>query len=304
MSGAPAITAADRIVVLDVETTGKEKATDQIIELCLRFGLEEEAASRTWRIRPDVPIHPEATGVHGITIEALAACPRFVEVLPEILPLIAEATVIVGYNVAFDLDMLQAELARAEIPPLSLAGKQIIDVLRLWHYFEPRTLIAALAKFCGEKLVDAHQATADVAATARVLSSMLSTFGLTDKPLPEIATISDPFANRAAWLGPSPHIQWDASGAVVFGFGKYKGQQVQHADGGFLRWLLARDFPPHVKKICRVALERRRQFPIWIEQYYPRPAAKPPAPEPAPSAVEPDPHDPFGDASSAQGVLL
>ena len=291
-----------KIVVLDVETTGKEKATDQIIELCLRFGLEDDAPSRTWRIRPDAPIHPEAAAVHGITMEALASCPRFPDVVSEVLPFITEAEVIVGYNVAFDLDMLQAELARAEIPPLSLAGKQIIDVLRLWHYFEPRTLVAALAKFCGEALVDAHQATADVAATARVLSSMLSTFGLTDKPLPEIATISDPFANRAAWLGPSPHIQWDASGAVVFGFGKYKGQQVAHADGGFLRWVLGKDFPPHVKKICRVALERRRQFVVWIETYYPRPvkAAEPPPPPAPPPESDGDPFAQEG----AQGVLL
>jgi len=123
-------------------------------------------------------------------------------------------------------------------------------------------------------LVDAHQAEADVAATARVLASMLATFGLSDKSWPEIAAISDPFANRAAWLGPSPHIQWDVSGAVVFGFGKYKGQQVAHADGGFLRWVLSKDFPPHVKKICEVALERRRQFGEWITTYYRRPASK------------------------------
>lgn len=263
-----------KIIVLDVETTGKERATDQIIELCLRMGLGPDADSRTWRIRPEVPIHPEATSVHGITMEDVAACPAFTAVSPEFLPLIMGADVLVGYNVAFDLDMLQAELARAEIRPLSLAGKQIIDVLRLWHHVEPRTLVAAHAKFCGETLTDAHQATADVAATARVLASMLSAFGLADKPLPEIATIADPFSNRAAWVGPSPHIQWDESGAVVFGFGKYKGQPVAHADGGFLRWLLARDFPPHVKKICRVALERRRQFATWISLYYPRAVAK------------------------------
>lgn len=286
-----------RIVVLDVETTGKERATDQIIEMCLRFGLGPDAEARTWRIRPEVPIHPEALAVHGITMEALADCPLFAAVVTEFLPLISAADMIVGYNVAFDLDMIQAELARAEIPPLLLAGKQVVDVLRLWHHVEPRTLVAAHAKFVGEALVDAHQATVDVAATARVLSSMLSTFGLSEKPWPEIATISDPFANRAAWIGPSPHIQWDASGAVVFGFGKYKGQQVGHADGGFLRWVLAKDFPPHVKKICRVSLERRRKFDEWITTYYPRPPAKD-----APAEPEEKKIDPFAD--SAQGVLL
>ena len=283
-----------QVVVLDVETTGKERATDQIIEMCLRFGLGPDAEARTWRIRPEVPIHPEALSVHGITMEALASCPLFSDVVAEFLPLIVAADVLVGYNVAFDLDMLQAELARAGMPPLSFAGRQIVDVLRLWHHVEPRTLVAAHAKFCGETLVDAHQAAVDVAATARVLSSMLATFGLLDKPWPEIATISDPFANRAAWLGSSPHIQWDESGAVVFGFGKYKGQQVANADGGFLRWVLAKDFPPHVHKICRVALERRRKFGEWIATYYPRPVAK--------AAEEPDAF--VQDPSSAQGILL
>ena len=282
-----------QVVVLDVETTGKERATDQIIEMCLRFGLGPDAEARTWRIRPEVPIHPEAASVHGISMEDLASCPLFANVVAEFLPLITGAELLVGYNVVFDLDMIQAELARAGIPPLNFEGKLIVDVLRLWHYVEPRTLVAAHAKFCGEPLVDAHQAEADVAATARVLSSMLAAFGLSDKPWPEIAAISDPFANRAAWLGPSPHIQWDEGGAVVFGFGKYKGQQVALADGGFLRWVLAKDFPPHVMKICRVALERRRKFDEWIATYYPRPVLK---------TAEPDAF--VADGSSLQGVLL
>lgn len=290
---------AMQIVVLDVETTGKERATDQIIELCLRFGLGPEATSRVWRIRPEVPIHPEATGVHGITMEMLADCPLFTAASAEFLPLIASANVIVGYNVAFDLDMIQNELSRAKIPPLNLGGKQVVDVLRLWHHVEPRTLVAAHQKFCGAELVDAHQAEADVAATARVLASMLDTFGFSDKPWPDIAAISDPFANRTTWLGPSHHIQWDESGAVVFGFGKYKGQQVEHADRGFLRWVLARDFPPHVKKICEVSMERRRQFNDWIATYYPRPAAK------AAQAQEPPVSEPeAATASSVQERLL
>lgn len=260
-----------RVVVLDVETTGKDRAVDQVIELCLQLGVGAGDEARTWRIRPSVPIHPEATKVHGITAEDLSSSPPFGDLAAEFLPLIAEADVIVGYNVSFDIDMLQAECSRAQIPPLELTKKQVVDVLRLWHHVEPRTLVAAHEKFCGEALVDAHQAAADVAATARVLAAMLSTFGLQDKSWPELAAIADPFSGRAAWLGPSPHVQWDASGAVVFGFGKHKGCQVDQVDPGFLRWVLAKDFPPHVKKICGVALERRRQFKDWITQYYPRP---------------------------------
>jgi len=289
-----------RIVVLDVETTGKDRGTDQILELGLRFGLGADAESRAWRMRPLVEIHPEAVAVHGITREAVAECPLFGEAVSEFLPLIEAVDVLVGYNVAFDLDMIQAELARAGRPPLNLTGKLVVDVLRLWHRVEPRTLAAAHAKFCGAPLDAAHQALEDVAATARVLSSMLAAFGLADKPWPEIAELSDPFSGRAAWLGPSAHIQWDASGAVVFGFGKNKGQQVAQVDAGFLKWVLAKDFPPHVKKICEVALSQRSKFNDWISAYYPRSMTNP-SPQETPMKED----DPFGqDPSNVQGVLL
>jgi DNA polymerase-3 subunit epsilon len=260
-----------RIVVFDVESTGKERGTDQIIELGLQHDLGADAEVTTWRIKPSVAIHPEAIVVHGITAEDLADCPMFSAVAPEFIPLFEAADMIVGYNIAFDLDMLQAELARAVFPPLDLSRKLIVDVLRLWHHVEPRTLVAAHAKFCGVLMTDAHQARTDVAATSRVLTSMLGVFGLADKAWSEIAAISDPFPTRSSWLGPSSHIQWDASGAVVFGFGKYKGVQVDQVDGGFLRWLLSKDFPPHVKDICRAAFERHGQFNDWIAKRYPRP---------------------------------
>lgn len=263
-----------KIIVLDVESTGKDRSTDQIIELCLQHGLGADALSQTWRILPSVAIHPEATAVHGIKAEDLVGCHPFVTVALEFRPVLEAAEVLVGYNVAFDLDMLQAEFSRAKVPPLDLAGKRVVDVLRLWHHVEPRTLVAAHEKFCGAPLVDAHQAEADVAATSRVLVAMLDAFGLAGKPWPEIAAISDPFSGRAAWVGPSSHVQWDDSGAVIFGFGKHRGCRVDQVDAGFLRWVIGKDFPPHVKDICRVMLDRRHQFAAWIDQYYPRRAVQ------------------------------
>lgn len=291
-----------QIVVLDVESTGKEKATDQIIELCLRFGVTPEASSRTWRIRPTIAIHPEATQVHGIKAEDLVESPPFTTAAIEFLPLLANAHVIVGYNVAFDLDLLQADLTRASLPPLDLTGKQVIDVLRLWHHVEPRTLMAAHQKFCNTPLTNAHQAEADVAATARVLMAMLDLFGLANSSWPEIAAISNPFSKRSAWLGPSPHIQWDESGAVIFGFGKYKGSQVARCDRGFLRWILARDFPPHVKKICTVALERNAQFTDWITTFYPRPVREESSEDDASAEQTSTQEDIFKLAMPSQGV--
>lgn len=260
-----------KVIVLDVETTGKERQADQVIELCLQLGVDAGAASRTWRIRPSVPIHPEATSVHGIKMEDLVDCPSFADAAVEFRPLLEAADVLVGYNVAFDIDMLQAEFARAGLPPLDLVGKRVVDVLRLWHHVEPRTLVAAHAKFCGEDLTDAHQAAADVAATARVLLAMLEKFELSGKEWSEIAAISDPFKGRSSWIGPSSHVQWDERGVVVFGFGKHKGCRVDQADVGFLRWIQGKDFPPHVKEICDAATRCTSEgFTAWITTRYPR----------------------------------
>lgn len=197
--------ATPRIVIFDCETTGIDFAQDQILELCIQRGLDDgggETSARTWRIRPSAPIQPAAQAVHGISAEELAGCPTFAEVAHEIAAWFATADIIVGYNVAFDIQMLQAEFARLpEGHPagaaLDLEGKQIVDALRLWQKCEPRSLQHAHQRFVGDEFAAAHSARADVAATGRVLAGMLKHFGL-DEPRVDwnqIATVSDP--NRA-----------------------------------------------------------------------------------------------------------
>lgn len=193
----------EQIVIFDCETTGIDFAQDQVIELCIQHGLGldhgPEPVSRTWRIRPDAPIQAAALAVHGITEAELAQCPTFSEVAEEIAQWFAFADIIVGYNVAFDIQMLQAEYARLpEMHParrsLDLTGKQIVDALRLWQKCEPRSLQHAHQRFVGDEFAAAHSARADVAATGRVLAGMIKHFGL-DEPRVDwnqIATVSDP----------------------------------------------------------------------------------------------------------------
>lgn len=259
------------IVVFDCESTGTNRATDQIIELHAQLGLDATlAASRTWRIKPGVPIQPDAQKVHGITAEMLANCSAFADVADEIREQLSAATVLVGYNVRFDLDLVQAELQRAGRQPLDLGAVMLVDPLRLWQSCEPRTLAAAHERFVGSGFDGAHQARADVAATARVLEGMLHTFGLDPSDWVEIAAKADPLPERRTWLGPSNHVQW-RNGLAVFGFGKNNGMPVA-ADPGFLQWLLSKDFPLHVKEIARAALTKRQvEFLVWCRERYPEP---------------------------------
>ena len=66
-----------RMLVLDTETTGTDPRRDQIIELSIQSGLTNASPTKTWRIKPTVPIHPEAQALHGIGMNDLAECKPF-----------------------------------------------------------------------------------------------------------------------------------------------------------------------------------------------------------------------------------
>lgn len=276
------------IVVFDCETTGTDRTNDQVIELCIQQGLEEGAPSRVWRIRPSAPIHPGAQAVHGITMAELESCPAFEAVADEITDAFAGADIIVGYNLSFDIDMLAAEYARIGRPAPDFTSKKIIDALRLWQQCEPRSLMHAHQRFVGAEFEAAHTASADVAATGRVLAGMLKHFALEGQDWDSIAQKSDPLRRldgRASWVGPSRHLCWDGD-VIVLGatdFGHHANAAVHElasgAERGFLEELLERDLPPHVLDVCRMALELPvDEFLAWARDRFgqPAPTAQPP----------------------------
>lgn len=259
------------VIVFDVETTGTDRRRDQVIELCVQMGLESDSKRRTWRIRPSVPINPAAQAVHGISMADLEGCPPFAACAAEIREVLAGAQVLIGYNMSFDIDMLQAEYERLRQPRLELEGKKLVDAFRLWQQCEPRSLQHAHQRFVGGSFDEAHSASADVAATSRVLRGMMDAFGLAGRDWESIAGVCEP--ERATWLGPTRHIRRDITGAVVIGFGKHEGTPIhalmQSGDTGYLRWILDRDFPPHVHAICRKALELSvDEFAEWVQRTY------------------------------------
>jgi|GEM_PF-179145 len=264
------------VIVFDVETTGTDRRRDQVIELCVQFGLGDDATSKTWRIKPAVAISPGAQAVHGISAEQLAECPSFDDLADEILAVFAQAEVLVGYNLAFDIDMISAEYERLGRPTPEWSGKTVIDAFRMWQQCEPRSLSHAHKRFVGGGFEDAHSASADVAATGRVLSGMLKSFGLDDHDWRGIAGVCDPA--RPSWVGPSRHLQWSGE-RVIMAFGKHSGTALHQIDPGYLRWMAEKDFPGHVTQICmKAASVPEPEFLVWIrEAFGAPPASAPPA---------------------------
>ena len=105
-----------RQIVLDTETTGLEVGKGhRIIEIgCVELS-ERRPTGRTFHryLNPERIVDDGALAVHGIDNEFLADKPRFAEVAAEFLDFIAGAELVI-HNAAFDVEFLDAELARTD----------------------------------------------------------------------------------------------------------------------------------------------------------------------------------------------
>ena len=120
-----------RAVLFDTETTGLDPLKgDRVIEVAALELFNDLPTGETFHclIHPDRDIPPEATRVHGMTLEDLANAPRFAAIADDMLAFFGDAP-LVAHNAAFDFGFLNAELARIKRP--SLAPSRMIDTLAM-----------------------------------------------------------------------------------------------------------------------------------------------------------------------------
>jgi DNA polymerase III subunit epsilon len=115
-------------ITLDTETTGRE-LEDQVIEVAICDPLLPELPTRSWLIRPTIPIQEEATQLHGIRLEDLAECPTYAECWPEIEGAINNRKNVM-YNADFDFHRL-FKSARAH----NMKGPRIWTGLCAMHWY-------------------------------------------------------------------------------------------------------------------------------------------------------------------------
>ena len=90
-------------IYLDTETTGLKNA-DQIVEICL---LEHDGTVLFESlVKPTVKIPPDAVRVHHITDALVAAAPTWLELWPQLEPLLAQRRIAI-YNADYDLRLMQ-----------------------------------------------------------------------------------------------------------------------------------------------------------------------------------------------------
>lgn len=249
------------VVFLDLETTGIDIAKDRIVEIALlKIQLDGTEKELLQRVNPGIPISAEATRIHGITNEDVAAEPSFREVAKQMAKFI-EGCDLAGYNSnRFDIPMLAEEFLRADVD-IDLKKRKFIDVQAIFHKMEKRTLAAAYQFYCKKELVDAHSAMADTRATYEVLKSQLDMYSETSYE-DNRGRISTPIVNDMEKLSEFSaydrnvdfvgRIVYDDNGVEVFNFGKNKGvpvTKVLEEQPGYFGWIINSEFPLYTKKV-------------------------------------------------------
>jgi DNA polymerase-3 subunit epsilon len=127
-----------------------------------------------------------------------------------------------------------------------IVTRKLLDVQKIFHQMEQRTLGAAYRFYCNKTLEGAHSAEVDAAATSEVLEAQLERY-------PQLGNSLD---SILGFLGEDQIIDLARrfvmeKGVEVFNFGKHKGKPVADilkAEPQYYDWMMKGEFPLHTKQ--------------------------------------------------------
>jgi len=234
------------LAFIDLETTGTNLGSDRIVEIGIVKILPD--GNRTIKrklINPEMPISKVSVDLHGITTEMLKDAPTFKQVAHELKQYLDNCD-LAGYNSnRFDIPMLVEEFLRVEVE-FDMKGRKLVDVQKIFHMMEQRTLTAAYKFYCNKTHNGAHSAEADATVTFEILVAQIERYPELGASLDSILKVVGEdcivdFARRFTL----------DNGIEVFNFGKYKGRPVADvlkSEPQYYDWMMKGDFPMHTKQ--------------------------------------------------------
>lgn len=242
------------IAFIDLETTGVNISVDRIVELAIVKVLPDGTTQvKRKLINPLMPIPVSSSDIHGITDDMVKDAPSFKQVANEVKQFIENCD-LGGYNSnRFDIPMLIEEFLRVGIE-FSVDGKKLVDVQKVFHLMEQRTLSAAYKFYCQKTLDGAHSAEVDATATWEVLEAQVEKYPQIGNTVESIVKFTGEddivdFARRFV----------KDKGVEVFNFGKHKGKpvvQVLKEEPQYYDWMMKGDFAMNTKQKLTEILNR------------------------------------------------
>lgn len=236
------------IAFIDIESTGINFATDRIIELSVhKIKPDKKDETKTWRVNPGIPIPVTSSEIHGIYDKDIKDAPLFKEVASEVDNFI-EGCDLAGFNSGrFDIPILMEEFMRCDLD-LKIERRKMIDVQKIFHQMEKRTLEAAYEFYCGKTLENAHSAEADARATYEVLCAQLERY---KKDIQNDIDFLHEFSKEGDFVDTGRRMVYK-NGEEYFNFGKHKGRKVVdvlNKEPQYYDWIMKSDFPLHTKRM-------------------------------------------------------
>jgi len=248
------LTLARPIAFIDLETTGINISTDKIIEIAIVKILPDGTKQvKRKLLNPQMPIPKASTDIHGITDEMVKDAPTFKQVANEIKQYLDNCDM-GGYNSnRFDVPMLIEEFLRIGLD-FSVEGRKMVDVQKVFHLMEQRTLGAAYKFYCSKTLEGAHSAEVDATATWEILLAQVERYD-------NIGTTIDSIVK---FTGEDDIVDFSrrfikVNGIEVFNFGKHKGKAVADvlkAEPQYYDWMMKGDFAMNTKQKLTEILNR------------------------------------------------
>lgn len=235
------------LAFIDIEATGTNVSTDRIVEIAIVKTMPDGNRSVKRKIvNPQMPIPQVCIDMHGITNEMVKEAPIFKQVAQEIRQFL-DGCDLACYNAyRLDIPLLMEEFLRAEVD-FEMKHRKLVDVQKIFHQMEQRTLSAAYKFYCNKTLDNAHSAEVDATATAEILYAQLDRYpqlgNTVDSVLKAIGedSIID-FARRFVY---------DDKGIEIFNFGKHKGRKVVDvlkSEPQYYDWMMKGEFPMNTKQ--------------------------------------------------------
>lgn len=259
------------LAVIDLETTGINITKDRIVEISIaKANLDGTVETRTKRINPTIPIPLESSLIHGIYDEDIKDEPTFKQMAKSLAQFL-EGCDLGGFNSnRFDVPMLVEEFLRVDNNLFDIKNRKLVDVQRIFHLMEPRTLSAAYKFYCQKTLENAHSAEADTMATLEVLCAQVVKYeGVTLKD--DTGAEYEPVKNDMEELHKltsnnlvdfAQRMALNKSGEVVFNFGKNAGKRVVDVlerEPQYYDWIMNNEFPLDTKrKLTEIKLKMKK----------------------------------------------
>jgi DNA polymerase-3 subunit epsilon len=235
------------IAFIDIEATGSNVTIDRIVEIAIIKMLPDGTRSQKRKlINPQLPIPQNCVDIHGINDEMVKDAPVFKQVAQEIKQFLDGCDLSCYNAYRLDIPLLIEEFIRAGVD-FDMKGRKVVDVQKIFHQMEQRTLSAAYRFYCNKTLEGAHGAEVDAAATAEILSAQLERY-------PQLGTTVDTVLKAVGEdniIDFARRFIYNDKGVEVFNFGKHKGRPVADvlkAEPQYYDWMMKGEFPMNTKQ--------------------------------------------------------